>query len=141
MSSPLQNVAKVLVLNGSDEALLLTRSRTDGYAAGRLDYPGGGVDPGESLQQAAAREVLEEVGLVVLPESLQLLHAATVYDDKKSLSINRLFFTCRVTDPVIQLSHEHSEFKWVPVTEVAEVFPHWFYGAAVTYALEHKLLP
>lgn len=44
-----------------DDALLLVRSS---YKAG-WSVPGGGVEPGETPAQAGAREVREEIGLVV----------------------------------------------------------------------------
>lgn len=47
-----------------DGHLLLTR-RAHAPAAGTLDLPGGFVDPAESLEQALARELEEELGLVL----------------------------------------------------------------------------
>jgi len=41
-----------------------------GFGAGKWVGPGGKVEPGEGLAQAAAREVAEESGLVVAPEDL-----------------------------------------------------------------------
>jgi len=53
-------VARVMVLNGAGE-VLLCRSR-DGSA---WVLPGGTLEPGEDLHTAAAREALEEAGVVV----------------------------------------------------------------------------
>jgi len=39
--------------------------RTKDPEAGRWTVPGGSVEPGETLAQAAAREVLEETGILV----------------------------------------------------------------------------
>jgi len=45
---------------------------------GHLALPGGFVNWGESWQEAACREVLEETGLVLQPEELRLLDAVSV---------------------------------------------------------------
>lgn len=67
-----RRAARVLVIDGSGRVLLL-RCWTDPAKPelGHLWYtPGGGVDEGESLAQAAARELREEIGLVVDPADL-----------------------------------------------------------------------
>ena len=51
------------VIEGDDGLLLVQNKRRDG----RLDWstPGGVIDPGESVLEGLAREVVEETGLVV----------------------------------------------------------------------------
>ncbi|MGF1531121.1 MAG: NUDIX domain-containing protein [Puniceicoccaceae bacterium] len=51
----------VLVLDGGGRGLFTVRQKDP--RAGYYDLPGGFVDPGESLEEAARREVLEEVGI------------------------------------------------------------------------------
>jgi 8-oxo-dGTP pyrophosphatase MutT (NUDIX family) len=57
---------KLLLLDEHDRVLLVHAA--DPRTGLRSWYPvGGGVDPGESLDQAARREAYEETGLAVLP--------------------------------------------------------------------------
>ena len=53
----------VLLFNEKGE-LLLTRRAIEPYL-GKLDLPGGFIDPGESGEQAAHREIQEELGIPI----------------------------------------------------------------------------
>ncbi len=46
-----------------DRILLLVRGKEP--ALGKLDFPGGFIDPGESAEHALAREIREEIGISV----------------------------------------------------------------------------
>lgn len=63
-------------LQDAQGRLLLGRREGTRYAAGLWNPPGGRVEPGEPLAQAAAREVREEVGLHVRPQDLECLGVA-----------------------------------------------------------------
>jgi len=52
-----------LIFN-KDGKLLLVRRNVEPYY-GKLDLPGGFVDPGESVEEALIREIREELGIVV----------------------------------------------------------------------------
>ncbi len=56
-SSKMRAAARAVVMNGLGQIALLYVS-TDNY----YKLPGGGVEPGESIEQALHREVLEEAG-------------------------------------------------------------------------------
>lgn len=62
---PVVDVA-VGVLRAPDGRVLLAERKAGKDAAGFWELPGGKVDPGESAAQAAARELLEELGVRVL---------------------------------------------------------------------------
>lgn len=70
-----RHTARVLLMNKEDRLLLFK------YQDGRRSHtwltPGGGIDDGETVDAAAARELWEETRLVVAPEELGGLVAAT----------------------------------------------------------------
>jgi len=61
-----------VVVRGPEETILLEKRRDCGW----WGLPGGKVEPGESLIDAAVREVLEETGLTV-----EITHLIGVYSD------------------------------------------------------------
>ena len=56
----------IVLFNGSRQVLWAGRSRHDGW-----QFPQGGIEHGETLEQAAFRELYEEVGLK--PENVELI--------------------------------------------------------------------
>jgi 8-oxo-dGTP diphosphatase len=62
------HVAAGVILNSSRQVLLALRPK-DRHKGGLWEFPGGKVEAGESVQQALARELLEELNLVVLDSS------------------------------------------------------------------------
>jgi 8-oxo-dGTP diphosphatase len=58
------HVAAGVILNGEGEVLLALRPK-DKHKGGLWEFPGGKVESGESAREALARELLEEINLVV----------------------------------------------------------------------------
>jgi len=91
-------------------ALFVKRAASSDHA-GEWAWPGGGVEDGESEQEAARREALEEVGYEAAQELEELDHQA---DDQVSFKT----FHQRVDQPFLpRLNDEHSAFAWVPVID------------------------
>jgi 8-oxo-dGTP pyrophosphatase MutT (NUDIX family) len=65
-------VALALVddVSGRDCVVLTRRPQGMSRHAGQFALPGGRIDPGESVEQAALRELAEEVGLVLGPDAV-----------------------------------------------------------------------
>ncbi|HEX2144089.1 MAG TPA: NUDIX domain-containing protein [Glycomyces sp.] len=114
--------ARGIVIDEQDSVLFI-----GGYAAperpARWILPGGGIDPGESMRDAAARELFEETGLRVSPDDLIGPVARQRYHKLREFGLftqeNHFFcirverFEPRVTggDPYEQ----DLEFNWIPV--------------------------
>lgn len=133
-------IAKTAIINEKGQVLLLKRSRTDPRRPGEQDFPGGQVDAGEELVAAAAREVREESGLDIGLRDLHLVYAATETYEKDGMSVTRLLFAAKVSDPAVTLSSEHEEYGWHDIPDALELFPHPFYGEGLRYAEERGLL-
>ncbi len=63
VAETVQLAASVVVVDADGRVLLVQRGNEPGR--GLWSVPGGRVEPGETLEQAAAREALEETGLYV----------------------------------------------------------------------------
>lgn len=139
----IQTFVKVLVVRPDRRVLVLKRSITDERRPGEWDFPGGGVEPGESPNEGAVRELYEETGIQILTADLKLLYAATSFYEPGQDSNTRMLFVVKVDDSQvanITLSHEHEDSKWQSMNDAAEEHPHPVYRAGLQYALDNNLI-
>ena len=117
------NIRGIVLLDGK---LAMQRDKEGVYK-----IPGGGMEPGESYIETLARELREEVGLVVKEESLIELGEITEIRrdifaaDTKYIS-HSLFYACEVTEERFPIAPTASEIKkgyqavWVTAEEIYE---------------------
>ena len=85
------HVVAAVIRDGAGR-VLLARRPPGGPHAGLWEFPGGKVEPGETPEAALAREILEELGVVVAVGA----RVAAVDHDYSHLSIRLCAYRCRV---------------------------------------------
>ena len=108
-----------LVCNDKDEVLLLKSPRRG------WEYPGGMVEPGETLQDALKREIKEETGVDV-----EITGFIGVCKNIQKDVVN-IDFSCKYTGGEPSTSDESLDVKWVSKDEAL---------ALVTFPLTKKRL-
>jgi mutator protein MutT len=138
----IKNLARTIILDQSGQILLLRRARDDEHRPGEWDFPGGGVEEGETPLAAAIRETKEEANLTLQAETLQLVYTMTsLASNDPHLSVNRCIFAARFPEgQTVALSEEHDEYVWLSVKESIRALAHPIYSAALQYLSDNDLL-
>jgi len=113
--------ASALIWDPDGERILLTR-RSDN---GRWCLPGGRVDPGESVSETCAREVLEETGLSVKVGKLIGVYSdpnmLLTYDDGNKYHLIALHFDASITGGELVLSNETTDIGFFSIDEMSKI--------------------
>ena len=110
-----------MVIVESDGKFLFT-VRNNEPAKGKLDFPGGFVDPGETAADAVIRELKEELNLDLKEEDLEMIDSEANDYEYKNIPYRTLDLIFRTKLPKgTELTIEDSEiqeFMWLSKEEV-----------------------
>lgn len=133
-------VVKVLVFCSSDnKVLVLRRVLDDPNRGGDWDLPGGGADDGEEPGAAVIREAKEEAGLDL--EYADLVFADTEIAAEENKNVVRLCYISSTQKSEVVISNEHSEYRWVSLDDLIQLFQHPVYGVFMRLVRDQKLTP
>ena len=108
-----------LIFRGDREILLVERGRPP--LAGKWSLPGGCVETGERLEEAVAREVLEETGLRVEAVSLATVFERIMPDGEGRCEYHYILvdFYCTIKGGVLSAGDDSSDARWFDLADLA----------------------
>lgn len=121
-----RDAVRAVLLDGQDRiALLHIRGRDDFGDRDHFELPGGGVEPGESFEEALRREVEEELGIFphilaevgIIANEYNLLRRR----DVQHFYLARAAGTCPAA-PTAEERRLFGEVLWVPAGEVLALY-------------------
>lgn len=101
----------ILLFDAPGERVLCCLRRRPPYA-GLYNLPGGKVEPGESGQAAAERELMEETGVSPKDASIRKMLRAEYYWDDWDMEV----YVGRLNRPM-DVHGEENELRWMPLSE------------------------
>lgn len=117
MASPVRVVGAAVI--GADNKVLICR-RSGKSMTGMWEFPGGKVEPGESEEEALAREFLEELGVPITVGP----HLATGFQSSGDFLIELSVFEAQLVDQSPSVSSDHDALEWVNLSDLEDyLFP------------------
>ncbi|MFC0109841.1 NUDIX hydrolase [Kibdelosporangium aridum] len=128
------------VLDDAEQLLLIRRTDNDLYA-----IPGGGLEPGETLTQAAIRETQEETGINVEVTGLIGIYSnpehVIAYDDGEVRQEFSVCFRARPVGGELRTSSESKEAAWIDQSKLAELTIHPSIRLRIQHGFDNRPSP
>ncbi len=101
--------AKVIITGPDGRILTVRRSKTAPRRPLTWDFPGGLIEPGETMGEAVVRETLEEAGI--------LISTPQPYAREQVYGLDVQLFAASTDNTDVTLSYEHDMYQWVTPAE------------------------
>jgi nucleoside triphosphatase len=130
-----RDIVGVFVFSSDNKVLLgLADPKAGGPYAGEWVVPGGGVDEGETKEQAARRELLEETGVDLSPYEVKFIDEIDSDTREKTLrgtgervAVDMHFntFEAHIDKPAAEIAtkpnDEFAELKWFDIADLPKI--------------------
>ncbi len=116
------NIAAAVALIFTFEDKILFTVRNVDPDKGKLDLPGGFIDPNENAEEAVCREIKEEMGISILPSNLKYITTSPnnyLYRNVPYRTMD-IFYECELESDVVNVTalDEISQLIWVKRSEI-----------------------
>jgi ADP-ribose pyrophosphatase YjhB (NUDIX family) len=113
--------AAVAVIFTYEDKILFTERNVD-PDKGKLDLPGGFIDPNETAEEAACREISEELGLTITSSDLTYITTSPnnyLYKNVPYRTMD-IFYECQLKSDVISINaaDEIKSLIWIKRSEI-----------------------
>lgn len=115
-----QLVSTIVIVQSQGKFLLVRRSEDDDIFPGKWQNAGGKVEAGETLEEAARREILEETGIQIGSDLQFVMSYSWQKDPKAPWRLGIIMLTTLPSQDVqITLEDELVEYGWFTLEEAA----------------------
>ena len=109
----------VAVIWNEERQILIDRRLPEGILGGLWEFPGGKLEPGETIEECIKREIWEEIGIVIEVGE----HLITIEHTYTHLRVTLTVHQCRHLTGIPQ-PLESDEIRWVKLDEIDQfTFP------------------
>lgn len=97
-----------------DGKILLSRRKNTGYKDGMYSLPAGHVEDGETLTDCLIREAREEVGVMILPRNITLVH--TMHRKETDIRLDFFFYVHQWSGKLVNCEpNKCDDLCWSPM--------------------------
>jgi 8-oxo-dGTP diphosphatase len=118
--SPLKLVGVGNMLIQDDKILLVLRDDSI-RNGGMYGLIGGLIEAGESVRQGAIREIEEEIGVIVVPQDMELVHTMSSIESDEGEVVGHYFVVKKWQGvPFNKEPHKHLALEWFNLNQLPE---------------------
>jgi len=121
---PIKIAVGAVIEDGEDRVLLVKHvPERGGFWQGKWICPGGGLEPGETIEEGIKREVREETQLEIdLMTPLPPFERIVRSEDKVSLHVIYIDYRARVTGGSLKLGSDVGEARWIEKERIPQIW-------------------